>query len=209
MKNKNVVKTQNVMTLLENPLTIEVATINSKTREVLSIRNFPLRKVSSFELWNIRHNLDEAGIVFKLNGQLWYSKIPRDLNFLSAPTIGGTHLCGNCSRFLKCKKVFDLQLNSAKDYAKDFESALADSNRIEKYPFVKNGYESFNVDSSKLALVITSCDNYKKSAERKSKISYSQKMEILSSLDEFFSERELSSKTSIARGKTRSNLNNF
>lgn len=144
-----------------NPKYLQVKEMYPDTKEIIGVRRFPLKNITKAELWKSRHDFSKGGFVLKRGTFLWYTEIPKNLSLISHPEMG-KNKCSTCSKLFpsKCPKVRDLTLASSQKEKQNFEYALEDSNRIEKYNFIYAGFETFSVNSGKHALVITSCKNY-------------------------------------------------
>ena len=77
------------------------------SRSISEEKNFPLKKISSDELFNLRMDFTHAGFILKIKNSLYYSRIPKNVKFLSQSfCIEGfydaqtcIHICGqNCKR---------------------------------------------------------------------------------------------------------------
>lgn len=124
---------------------------------------YPMRKVSAEEL--MKHRLSKLpGIVYKKNSTLFYTSVPSTLNLnTDFERSSGKHACGeHCSMVCRgCPRTSDFTVNSQIRYGKTFPRAVHDSWRIEKYPFVLEGIESFNMGATSEACLIFKCKDYK------------------------------------------------
>ena len=127
------------------------------------VNEYPMQEVSAEEL--MKHRLSKKpGVVYKRGGTLFYATVPNTLNLnTDFERAFGKHACGeHCSMVCQgCPRTSDFTVNSQKRYGKTFSRAVHDSWRIEKYPFVLEGIESFNMGSTSEACLIFKCENYK------------------------------------------------
>ena len=127
------------------------------------INQYPMYKVSEKELMN--HRLSKIpGVVYKKGSTLFYTTIPNTLNLnTDFERSNGKHACGeHCTMVCRgCPRTRDFTVNSQIRFGKTFARAVNDSWRIEKYPFVLEGIESFNMGTTSEACLIMSCENYK------------------------------------------------
>lgn len=132
-------------------------------------QNFPLKEISEDEI--IEHRLsDVPGFILKKGDKLYYSEIPNNSR-LSNNEITEIHLCSSLSKTCKhlsaalecdggCQKVRDISIDSYPKERLDYFSKLISAKRIEKYPFVTYGYETFNTVHN--CLVVMECKNNEK-----------------------------------------------
>jgi len=154
------------VTSLHSVVTQRTFNFGCETEVKIFEEDYPLREVTPRELFLLRTS-GKPGFVLKQEGKYYYTTIPKQLTFHSRE-ISGEHMCSRngkvCSRLSAaedcnggCGKVRDLDplayINNKK-----FHEAVRLSARIEKYPFIRSGYESFNTPTN--SLVVLSCDNY-------------------------------------------------
>lgn len=137
---------------------------------------YHLSKVTEEELF--QHRLSKKpGFVFKKEGNLFYTSIPKDLSLISCRSLGA-HVCahsGSACRHLYakkecdggCSKVRDNSLLCHRRNGYTTAKALKLSSRIEKYNFITLGFESFN--TLQTAFVVLNCSNYANSPTRHKK----------------------------------------
>lgn len=121
---------------------------------ILSNRKIiPLHEVSQQDLISIRLKNPKV-FVLKFGAKTFYSK---DIHLASA-TQTCEHLCASCARCIAsedpkrgCKKVFDPLVSDMQDK----RVAVEVSTRIEKYPFIKWGFQSDQT------FIVSACSNYK------------------------------------------------
>lgn len=124
---------------------------------------YPMIQVSEEELMG--HRLSKVpGVVYKKDSTLFYTAIPDNINLnTDFERSAGKHACGeHCSMVCQgCPRTSDFTVASQRRYGKSFPRAIQDSWRIEKYPFVLEGIESFNMGSTSEACLIMRCNNYR------------------------------------------------
>lgn len=139
-------------------------------------KDFPLKEVSLNQLMKYRANFRSAGFVLKIRDSYFYTRIPKNLRIHSPFfTLQGfkasipVHLCSkSCKRLSAaqdcdggCAKVRDWKVSTLIDeegFSK--EEALILSERIEKYPFIRFGFESFNTVAD--AVYVLNCKHFSK-----------------------------------------------
>lgn len=111
-----------------------------------------------------KHRLSEkSGIVLKENNKFYYTPIPANIRIYVQESSHGKHLCGlSCAGACSgCARTQDLTVDyQMRFFHKEFFNAVKDSWRIEKYPFITNGIESFNMDGNTEAMIVLECKNY-------------------------------------------------
>lgn len=163
----------------QTPVCLEIVNAKKSTQ-------YPLREVTPLEL--AQHRLSKKpGIVYKKNGKLYYTSFPATLKIYGQDDTLGTHLCGkNCDMICKgCRRTSDLTVPYQERYGKKFVEAVKASWRIEKYPFITEGIEAFNMISAYDALLVLECENFKV-REPKKKNSSKSLHELKLGLAEFF-----------------------
>ena len=111
--------------------------------------SYKLWEVSKAQLFEFRKE-GKPGFVLKENGKLYYAKIPKNLSSVSLSSIG-SHLCG--LNGAECKR-----LSAACDEEGGCAKVRNKARFIECYPWLKVGYETFNVTSH--SLVVLKCERY-------------------------------------------------
>lgn len=132
-----------------------------QTSELDVFNEYPLREVSRAELFQLR--LEGApGLVCKYNDKLFYTAIPGDLRIAGQDNNFGPHMCGrNCANVCRsCRRTADLTVSYQERLGKDLLEAIHNSWRIDKYPFIQEGIEAFNMESSYDAFLVFNCENY-------------------------------------------------
>ena len=128
---------------------------------------FFFRNVTRKELMKLR--LDgKPGAVYKIDGKLYYTEIPGDLKIIRMAEMASPHLCGkNCTNVCKdCPRTTDLTASFQERMGRQFPYTILDSWRIEKYDFIPEGLEAFNMDHQNDAFMVLECQNYKFSGPR-------------------------------------------
>ena len=128
---------------------------------------FPLQEITKTELFGKRLS-GKPGFVFKADGKYLYAQIPKEFNFVHAELLpGAQHQCSchpgkTCSRMSAasdedggCHKVRDLSVDTTRGIT---PQKLKPAKRIEKYPFILKGYETFNTDYESFGVL--ECSNY-------------------------------------------------
>lgn len=118
--------------------------------------NFPLTEVTPEKLANYRKK-GVSSFVLKVDGKLYYTAIPDDISFYSS-TILGAHQCAVTSH--ECHR-----LSAASDEEGGCEKVRNRSNNIERYPWITEGYETFNTKHD--SFVVVNCLHYEKCPPRK------------------------------------------
>lgn len=141
---------------------------------------YPLTEVTKEELFQLRVS-GKPGFVLKKDNSYFYTEIPRTLSLVSNDILG-KHKCPDCKNFFSstdvCPKVkdpsfswFTRRLPSSKEEIPKFIAhAVEESSRIEKFPFITQGYETFNCPAE--AFVVIRCSCYGSFSMPKTKNSY-------------------------------------
>ena len=97
---------------------------------------------------------DASTIVVKRGKTLLSAKIPKRLS-LSDKEFSQS-LCNNCKncRPILCKKVLD------RIYSVHKQEDIPENLRLEKYPFITSGFETFNQSETFNYFCIKECENY-------------------------------------------------
>lgn len=153
---------------------IKVTRIRKKNSKELSKTEefFPFSPITPEELLVKRVN-GEHGICYKKGNKLFYGNLPDNFNLMLNNSLGlGPHLCATCQRLSPssdcnggCAKVRDRIFSITLLHYRNNRLALLKSKRIEKYPFIEEGYEGIDINSKKestLVLSVTKCSQYKK-----------------------------------------------
>lgn len=141
---------------------------------------YPLTPVNVEEISKLRAS-GNPGFVLKNEGSYFYTEIPRTLSLVSNDILGN-HKCPYCKHFFSstapCPKLTDPSLSwftrrlpaSEEEIPKFIERAVEQSSRIEKFPFIIKGYETFNCPAE--AFVVIICSRYDSFPAAKTKNSY-------------------------------------
>lgn len=166
--------------LSPNNLHAKITTKSMKDGQIIldnvEEKDFTLKEISLDQLMKYRANFRSAGFVLKIKDSYFYARIPKNLRIHSPFfTLKGfkasspVHLCGqSCKRLSAaqdcdggCQKVRDLSISvliGEEGFSK--EDALVLSERIEKYPFIRFGFESFNTVAD--AVYVLNCKHFSK-----------------------------------------------
>lgn len=125
----------------------------NKLQETSIQLSFEIKEVTAENLEVIR-KAKISSFVFKDNDKLYYANIPDNISFVGSSGLGN-HLCG-----APCK-----QLSPASDREGGCAKVRARSTRIERYPWIKKGYETFNTRHD--CFVVIECDHYKTTPPQK------------------------------------------
>lgn len=111
----------------------------------------------------------KPGLVYKCSNRLYYAAIPGTIRITGSDSNLGVHLCGqNCTKVCKgCPKTYDLTVAYQERCGKSFFEAVKASWRVEKYRFIAEGIEAFNMVGSNDAFVVTCCDEFEERPPRK------------------------------------------
>lgn len=116
---------------------------------------FPLKEVTVAQLTDQRRK-GTPGFVLKKDGVLYVTEIPKSIN-LYVCSLFGHHKCSygvkTCNR-----------LSAASDEDGGCKKVRERSKRIERYPWILSGYETFN--TSQNVFVVTECLNYEDTPPR-------------------------------------------
>lgn len=159
----DILHADNVITTFEvtrelHPKTIPPFKVVSKKKvdEIVEPVCIHLVEVTSEELAGYR-NSGISSFVLKVDGKLYYSEIPANLNF-GDTTILGAHKCAVIGH--ECHR-----LSAASDDQGGCAKIRNDSSFIEKYPWITTGYETFNTKHD--SFVVVNCLHYEKYPRRK------------------------------------------
>ena len=143
-------KTLNVDIVKEsyNPKTM---TRKSAKKESVETKKFTLKEVTKKELIQYRKR-GVSSFVMKLEGTLYHTEIPDDLNLMTA-NILGKHLCA--MQNAECAR-----LSAAKDEDGGCKKVRDKSIGIERYPWILTGFETFNTKRD--VFVVAKCLHYEK-----------------------------------------------
>ena len=141
-----------------HPLTNQPFRIFSKRQvdeNVKTVMSYDLVEVTPEELAVYR----KSGIpsfVLKVEGKLYYTSIPSDLNLVGS-SILGEHQCAVVGH--ECKR-----LSAASDEHGGCAKVRDCCQRIERYPWITKGYETFNTSNN--CFLVVQCEHYEKCPPR-------------------------------------------
>ena len=128
----------------------------NQVAEVVEHMSFDLVEVTLEELAVYRKS-GISSFVLKVDGKLYYASIPDNISFVSS-TILGAHRCAVAGH--ECNR-----LSAASDKQGGCAKVRDRSQRIERYPWIKTGYETFNTKHD--SFVVVNCLHYKPCPPRK------------------------------------------
>lgn len=133
--------------------------IVSKTliEEKEEVLHFPLIEVTQQMLTYYRSE-NISSFVLKIDGKFYYTSIPNNLNFVDSKSLG-KHKCSS-SGYL-CNR-----LSAASDKEGGCQKVRNKSKYIEKYPWIKIGYETFGTKHD--VFVVVKCEHYENCPPSKS-----------------------------------------
>ena len=134
------------------------------------IKQYMFQEITREQLMKLRL-IGEPGLVYKSEDKFYYTAFPGTLRIIGGESTLGPHLCGrNCTNVCKnCPRTSALTVAYQERSGKRFTQAVKDSWRIEKYPFITEGIEAFNMESSNDAFLVLSCSQYALSPARQVK----------------------------------------
>ena len=128
---------------------------NKVAKKVLNttsnLTKFALKEVSAEELLKFR-KAKIASFVLKLNDKLYHTKIPANISFSECYFLG-MHKCA--AQGQECKR-----LSAATDENGGCEKVRNNCSRIERYPWITKGYETFCTKYN--SLIVIECDHFEK-----------------------------------------------
>lgn len=136
------------------PICLTVANLNT-------FQEYPFHEVTRKEI--MKHRLSgKPGLVYKAGNRLFYASISGDIKLNSQDANIGIHMCGrNCSKVCAgCPRTSDLTVPYQMREKKCFFDSVVSSWRIEKYNFIVEGFEAFNMDFSNDVMIVISCQSY-------------------------------------------------
>ena len=180
--NKKGIDLVNYEKIVEKMITMthEISTMGGKeiSSNLLSsqeeiLNEFPLMEVRKEEIPALREN-HIPGIIIKENDKYYYAKIRRKMRFISDGYFVGKHMCASSASDSCCAR-----LSAASDEEGGCRKVRDIHKRIEKYPWISRGYQTFNTVQD--AFAVLECSHYKK-CEVRPKIPYKDLVEIKISL---------------------------
>lgn len=131
------------------------------------MQEFFFREVTVDELMKLRLGR-KPGAVYKIGGKFYYTEIPGHLKIIRLSEAAGPHLCGkDCTNVCKdCTRTSDLTAAFQERMGRKFPYTILESWRIEKYDYITEGLEAFNMSNQNDAFMVLDCQNYKVSGPR-------------------------------------------
>lgn len=120
-------------------------------KEISTPLIFPLLEVKPEELEEYRRN-GIPSFVLKMDEKFYYTQIPRDITFVGS-NILGPHKCASVGK--EC-----MHLSPASDAEGGCAKVRNHSRCIERYPWIKKGYETFNTPTD--VFVVACCEHYER-----------------------------------------------
>ena len=119
---------------------------------------YTFKEVTPEELFEVRMS-EQRGVVYKKDGRLFYTPVNSNVILYHNEEF---HLCGkNCSRVcVDCPRTRDLTVPYQMKFTFDKAKAVENSWRIEKYDFITEGAEGFNMNGDRDSCLVISCENY-------------------------------------------------
>jgi hypothetical protein len=123
----------------------------------------PISRVTEKEALNLRRH-EKLGFILKMGDKIYYAKLPPEAKFLFQ-RIFTKHLCSTCAHCFArpsseggCEKIMDPDFYWYGDHIGTIMENIIGSKRIEKYPFIQRGFQTFNIDEQDF--IIAACKNY-------------------------------------------------
>lgn len=123
----------------------------------------PLKRIDEAELLKMRKHT-QRGFVLKVGHKLYFTVLPPEAKFLFQK-IFSQHLCSTCARCYArpycdggCEKVMETDFNWYGEHIGTIMENIKWSKRIEKYPFIQQGFQTFNIDEQDF--FVGSCKYY-------------------------------------------------
>lgn len=151
-----------------------------------------LQRITSRNLMTIRKRIYDnpekccAIIVYKQGDILSWAKVSKKDNVHISCS---SHKCGMCEHCTPsaCAKIRDIPYERG-----NYEESLENYKRIEKYRFVREGVELFNINGGDTS-VIYSCNNFEEYYERK-QVSLKERIQRIELLRYFFEDVHINNK---------------
>ena len=145
-----------------------------KVSEETNEFEYPLVEITTEELAEYRKS-NIPSIVFKMDGKLYYSKIPKKMNLVSSAILG-PHVCAVNDR--ECGRHYPVSEKEG-----GCSKVLTGARCIEKFPWITSGYETFNVQHC--AFVVACCAHYRPCPPPKRKLTVQQRNELKLAIAQF------------------------
>lgn len=133
------------------------------------VQKFRLAKITPEKL-NLVRQSSKSFCIAKSEGKYVITEIPSNLCLVNTL---GPHLCNSCSHcyatsesYGGCSKVCDRHIDEHTDLPKPL--AVEYSARLEKYDFIKKGFETIGCTSCN-AFIVLNCEHYVQDSARKRK----------------------------------------
>ena len=146
--------------------------ILNKSYEILD--TFPLSEVPEESIDHLR-NTGIPGFILKASGKYYYTRVPRNINFIAQKLIESGHKCS-----MSCKHLSPIPVEIG-----GCAKIAQDDKHIEDFDFIQIGYEAFNCRKEFNALFVAKCENYEKS-EARPKLTPAQKRKLSKDFIDFF-----------------------
>ncbi len=194
--NKNITKRyRDEVSLYGTELLVHVRTVtiykltgDEPVEKKVSRYEYPLEEIAEKDIVRLRMS-GKPVFLLKLDGKYYRAFISKHLHLLAHDLIGD-HMCKYCDKAIAtsdecggCQKVRDREFNECISQDVTKRKAMQDSKRIEKYSFIKAGYESFGVNQE--TFMVAECDNYKNYSVRKV-LPLEERRNLLISLEEWY-----------------------
>ena len=169
----------------ENNFSIQKSTEGVPLALVFEGKNIPFRHVTENEIFELRAS-GNPGFVYKSKNNLYYSEIDLSYRFVTNSVDNYVHQCNNC-HFVGngCKKITDLSKQRYEKIGENSIQSLISSKRIEKYSFIEEGFEAFNIELETL-YVIKCTKNSPCDRSTSNKLSVLLKQELIENLEDFY-----------------------
>lgn len=117
-----------------------------------------LKKSTPEEVLNLRKTRKPGFVLRGENGNLYCAEIP-NVNLVPIDDELNVHKCADCTKCCKCDKIHDDSLEGNIRDGKKYAIALELSKRLEKYEFIRYGFQIFNaLDNDDFT--VCKCDDF-------------------------------------------------
>lgn len=146
-------------------ISYDETTVTLKDAKKNVLGTFPLKKILVSDIWKYRYKLAcidkqkvrKALFIIRSDDKYAISVIPKEISFTS---IACSHLCNSCARCYAsadnehgCAKVLDRHFEALPGHY-SLKNAIISSARLEKYPFITTGFETFGSQGSDVFVVL-------------------------------------------------------
>lgn len=157
LKIKKIITTYEVVKEISSGISNSIKILSrNKIEEKKETLQFPLVKVTKEMLTEYRKR-GISSFVLKIEDDLFYTEIPENINFMSH-NIVGPHKCAMSGQ--ECNR-----LSAASDENGGCEKVRNRATCIERYPWIKKGFETFNTKHN--VFCVGECEHYEKCPPRK------------------------------------------